>query len=339
MTIPADSASVFNSVITAAALAAAFRLGLLDEVDQHGKVNLVEFARRENLDREALDIVVRALTRLGILRLESSTNNLSGGSEFGEFHKHQGYFYWLVAGYGPSLQMLGELVRNTTEIETSRMRSGPDIAVAARDYGRRFVDPVFSELVAAAEPQVVADIGCGTAGRLIELGARYPNLRGYGIEIEPQVSELARLALDKAGVSDRIEIVTGDVAELQAQPGFDEVDLLFSFFVGHDFWPRKHCLRVLKEMRALFPGAHRFLLCDTYRSERLHDPELPIFTLGFELTHALMRQTVPTRGQWLDLFGEAGWRCVAVHDVGIPFSCIFDLEKSVPHGAAVTPRS
>jgi len=38
-----------------------------------------------------------------------------------------------------------------------------------------------------------------------------------------------------------------------------------------------------------------------------------------------MGQYIPSVAEWMDLFDEAGWQCVARRDIGIPFSAIFDL--------------
>ena len=56
---------------------------------------------------------------------------------------------------------------------------------------------------------------------------------------------------------------------------------------------------------------------------------MPIFTLGFEVTHAAMGQSVPSHQDWLDLFEETAWTLGDEYPIGIPFSCIFDLRRDV----------
>jgi len=72
----------------------------------------------------------------------------------------------------------------------------------------------------------------------------------------------------------------------------------------------------------------RFLLCDTYRSELSISHEIPVFTLGFEVTHAVMGQYIPSLSEWMELFAEAGWRCATRRFIDLPFSCIFDLRPA-----------
>jgi hypothetical protein len=103
------------------------------------------------------------------------------------------------------------------------------------------------------------------------------------------------------------------------------VDVIFSFFIGHDLWPRADCLLTLARLRSAFPGARRFLLADTYRSDLPPADEAPIFTLAFETTHAVMGQYVPSLQEWDALFSESVWTCVGQRALDIPFSVIFDL--------------
>jgi hypothetical protein len=113
----------------------------------------------------------------------------------------------------------------------------------------------------------------------------------------------ARKAVEEAGLVDRIEIVHGDISALEAGrfPGFG---LVFSFFLGHDLWPKEDCVRALDSLRSAFPDVRNFLLSDTYRSERVTHADTPIFTLGFEHTHALMDQYIPSVEEWRATFAE-----------------------------------
>lgn len=76
--------------------------------------------------------------------------------------------------------------------------------------------------------------------------------------------------------------------------------------MGHDFWPRDRCVDNLRRLRRSFPRVQRFFLCDTVRI-LLDNPDsryavqegaMPIFTLGFEIGHALMGVTLPTAEDW-----------------------------------------
>lgn len=248
---------------------------------------------------------------------------IAGGS-FDDIYAEKGYFLWLVRGYFHLLENAASLSRQGALAEGPPRRDAEYIAIAGRDYGSRYVDRHFLDLLEEDTVGCAADLGCGSGERLLRLARRRPDLRGIGIEKSPAAVAVARAAIEEAAEGDRLEILQGDVAHLEPRPEFEPVDVAFSFFMGHDLWPRDACIEALRSIRAAFPGLRRFLLCDTYRSEG-ERREMPIFTLGFEFTHALMGQSIPSLSDWRGLFDEAGWECVREQPVGIPFSTIFDL--------------
>ena len=204
-------------------------------------------------------------------------------------------------------------------------RNGEYIAMAGKDYGAQFVDRDFAEALDAVPFNVAADLGCGGAERLIRLATERPKFRGVGVEFNTNAVDFARSRVKRVGLDDRITIIHGDVKGLQPGEAFVDVDVIFSLFMGHDLWPRAECVRALNGIAEAFPRAARFLLCDTYRSDLPASSAVPVFTLGFEVTHAVMGQYVPSVGEWLDLFRDTAWMCVSHREIDIPFSCIFDL--------------
>lgn len=70
------------------------------------------------------------------------------------------------------------------------------------DSGLKMLSPKSNE--------ILADYGCGDARWLKEAAIKYGVEKAIGIEIDPAVAELARRHVEVAGLSDRIEIITGD---------------------------------------------------------------------------------------------------------------------------------
>jgi hypothetical protein len=40
-----------------------------------------------------------------------------------------------------------------------------------------------------------------------------------------------------------------------------------------------------------------------------------------------MRQYIPTVDEWMEVIAESGWTCERRRELGIPFSCIFELRS------------
>jgi phenylpyruvate C(3)-methyltransferase len=328
--MPVDTAQLFNSAVAAGALSAAMELGLLDRLHHDGVTDLDRFCDEGDLHLPSVSALCRALACFQILEVTSDGASVRPGVMFHAAYDDKGYFLWLVRGYGHLMEHLADFChrRNRPDDPDDRAfvrRQGRHIALAGRDYGARFVDPCFRAIVDTERFNVVADLGCGSAARLIDLAQSHAHVRGLGVEINTEATALARERVRAAGLADRVHIVQADVMQLNNRAEFDDVDLVCSFFMGHDLWPRARCRRILADLPSVFPSMTRFLLCDTHRSELDTAERMPTFALAFELTHAVMGQQIPSETEWRDLFTEAGWTCVKAQRIGIPFSTIFDL--------------
>lgn len=321
---------LFNSVVAGAAISAAFELGLFEELERKGTIHVPSYCDEANLHEPSVASIFRALACFNIVELSSDAGVVRRGPSFADAYREKGYFLWLIKGYGHLLQNLADLARRANRPPDNDdpsfvRRSLKHIAMAGRDYGSQLVDPYFEDVLNEQHFTVACDLGCGSAERLLKIAKKHPGIRGIGLDIDAGVVTLARDRIREESLEDRVVAVAGNVTDLSPRPEFDDVDLLFCFFIGHDLWPRARCQQVLQRLLNIFPKAQRFLLCDTYRSDAAPSPHIPTFTLGFELTHAVMGQYIPSEAEWLALFEDTGWRCVGRQEVGIPFSAIFDL--------------
>ncbi|MCY1035335.1 class I SAM-dependent methyltransferase [Corallococcus sp. BB11-1] len=331
MPSPLLSAELFNGHLAAVAISALNELGLLDELDRAGTLHLPTWVEQRQLHAMTVDSLMEVLSLYDIVT-RSEDGHARPGKHFADILRTKGYFTWLTSGYGRLFQKLSSTVPLAGRGAGFIDRDGAAIALGGRDYGRQFVDEQFAQVLRTKDFRVVADLGCGSAERLIGM-VRHGAAEGIGIDMNAGAIELAGKAVKGADLEQRIGLVLGDLRTLEPSPRFAQVDLLTSFFNGHDLWPREACLAVLQRLRQVFPHVTRFLLCDTYRAEPFTScAGVPIFTLGFHVTHAVMGQYIPTREEWLSLLEEAGWRCNGVHDIGIPSSAIFDLAPLHPQG-------
>ncbi|HMB68460.1 MAG TPA: class I SAM-dependent methyltransferase [bacterium] len=309
-------------------MAATFRLGLLKELHRDGSVTVADFGKRHEVDPGSLHALACAMRTADVVKYDAAAGTISQGAAFADVYASKGFFYWLIAGYGPMLQNLAALARTGHDRDRGPLRNGAEVARAAQDYGASFVDKTFLAVLQEEPLGTVADIGCGSAQRLIELARSHPDLRGVGVDIDPEVVDLAQARIETAGLESRLTALAGDLKTMQPTDECRNVDVIFSLFMGHDLWPRQDCIAALRGIREIFPNARRFLLCDTYQSGALTGDGIPVFTLGFELTHAVMRQYIPTVDEWMGVIEESGWTCTRRVELGIPYSCIFELRST-----------
>jgi hypothetical protein len=326
-----ESARIFNSAITAPAIAAAFELKILEELKQEGRLCTKQFCQDQNLHQETVAEILRALSYFGITTpISTIDKNIFGpGPNFADVYREKGYFLWLVRGYAHMFQNLSTFARNDERgVSPNFCRNGNFIAKAADDYGATFVDSYFEKMLAEFPFKTAADLGCGSAARLIKLAEKDRQFRGVGVDFDSDSVGLARDTIKAHGLQARLKVLRQDASTLEQCSEFEDIEIIFSFFMGHDLWPHDKCLQAFRYLSVAFPAAKRFLLCDTYRSQMDGVSHIPVFTLGFEFTHAIMGQYIPSISEWLDLFPEAGWKCVNYVNIDIPSSAIFDLRPA-----------
>ncbi len=316
---------IFNSAVLASTISAANELEILNELQVNGFIDITIFCHNQKLHQQSVIGIMYALCSFGVSETTENSSIFKKGYLFEDVYSSKGFFLWLVRGYGHILQNLASIAKNENRTGKFIKRDGKYIAIASHDQGARLVEPYFEQILNEFPFNTVADLGCGSAERLINLANKHPNLHGIGIDINPDAVSVAESIVKEHGLSDRIKIYHGDTQKLIADTEFMEVDTLLCFFNGHDFWPWHNCLQTMRNLHTVFPQVKRFLLCDTYRSGIIPSHELPMFTLGFELIHNVMGQYIPSLTEWMALYAESGWNCVKRQDVEVPFSTIFDL--------------
>ncbi|AUS77187.1 SAM-dependent methyltransferase [Actinoalloteichus sp. AHMU CJ021] len=322
------AADIFNSAVAASAVGAAWELGALEEINKHGKIRVSEFAERNDLHELSTRGMFVALASVGIV--ERQDDVVLAGRNFDEVFRHKSLFHWLTQGSGELFSRMPYVIKNKNRVGEYYRRDPEAISFDCREINTMYFDPAFWDAMKGLRQPFsrVADLGSGSGERLIQVLGEYPGTTGIGIDIESPSVRMAQEAASRAGLTDRLSFVQGDVTRVAPGAEFDEVDLITCFMMGHDFWPKQECIESLRRIRDAFPNANTFLLGDATRTSGIPDDQLPIFTLGFELGHDMMGVYLPTLDEWDDVFEEGGWRCVRKHLItSLSVSVVFELER------------
>lgn len=320
------AANIFNSAVAGFAIATAWEAGALDELNDSGQLSVPAFCARHDLHLTSVRGMFAALATVGVVVRTGDT--VFAGPEFADVYRNKAFFHWLTVGCGELFSNMPRIVRNGNRSGEFYRRDAAAIAFACREINLRSFDPVFWRAIESLDFAftTVADLGCGSGGRLAQIANRFPGVGGIGVDISADALREAAGSVRAAGFDGRFTFIEADVRTLEADDRFAEVELLTCFMMGHDFWPREQCVVTLRRLREAFPNARRFLLGDTARTQGIADQDRPIFTLGFETAHDLMGVYLPTLTEWADVFDESGWRCVGVRRVDVPaHSVIYEL--------------
>lgn len=124
---------------------------------------------------------------------------------------------------------------------------------------------------------VAVDLGCGNAWYLRRLAARFPHVRGIGLDGFPANIEDARARARAEGLADRIELRAGDLHHFAID---EQVDLIAMNRALHHVWNEKdNVLRILAEH--LRPGGWAVIWEPAWPKERssLRDPAMRAMAL------------------------------------------------------------
>jgi len=312
-----DAAYIYNSAVAAWAICAAWEVGALDELNEFRKLDSAEFAEKHGLDQLSTLGMFRALASVEIVRRHE--NVVIATDKFDEIYRTKSFFHWLNRGSAALFRQMPSVLVEQNRTGDFYERDAAAIAYACRDISAITYDPTFWAAMDRIDfPfSVVADLGCGSGGRLMDMLRRYPGTTGFGIDIAEPSLEVARAEAAGEGFGARAEFLRDDVLNLQDRPMYREVEVLTCFMMAHDFWPRENCVATLRRLRELFPNVKRFLLGDATRSVGVADTDLGVFTLGFELGHDLMGTFLPTLGDWCSVFAESGWNLLRVNRIAV----------------------
>jgi phenylpyruvate C(3)-methyltransferase len=314
-----NAAEIFNWSVVSYAISAAWEAGVLEHLQEVGRLEIEAFSAANGLDAQIVHAMVKALAMGDVVTLDEEAGVAAPGRTFDEANATKALFHWLHRASGNLIGQLGRVAKGDRE---GTERDARAIGIASREANAAYFDPVFRRLLADIDFDVVADLGSGAGQRLIDMVLARPGTRGIGIELQPRSNENARAMITAAGCGDRVDILERDVTALEYEDSFADVDLVTCFLLGHDLWPRENAIRTMRSFRETFPRARHLILCDTVRTEGPYSVRGSIFASAFDVVHAGMGQFIPTTSDWLDMLPETGWRCLERHDFEVPSATI-----------------
>lgn len=321
------AAKIYNSAVAAWAIAAAWEIGALGELNRERTLDTKDFAERHGLDPSATAGLFRALAAVGVVGRTGTV--VVAAAAFDEVYRYKSFFHWLSRGSAELFRQMPSVLVSENRSGQFYQRDAAAIAYACREIDQLCYAPTFWDAMGRLDFELsnVVDLGCGGGGRVLDILARYPRARGIGIDIARPALDAARASSLAAGAADRVTLIEADVLDLDERPEFADVELITCFMMGHDFWPRENCVAALRRIRKVFPSARRLLLGDATRTGEVPDTDLPVFTLGFELGHDLMGVFLPTVDDWEPVFDEAGWRLIRTNRIDMTVGeVVFELE-------------
>lgn len=328
--IPISVDEAFNGYVAAQIVFALDRLGLLEELLEHGQADVRAAAIRLGADQRMLGELLRAAQTCGYVVLRDDVAAITPAGR--EMAFMRGYFTWAVGGYADLFSNIAGLVSGDCRFNTDVFRDEAMVALGSGQNDQAFMAETVDKVLGQLDFTVLADLGSGVSARLCRVAAARGGVRGVGLDISDAATRLAQDAIGRVGLGGNVHALRADVLGVikgtENYPVLAEVDTVMSFFLLHDLLAAADTRsRVMPGLREAFPAARTFVLADTMlRPAEPADATLPVFSVGYELAHALMGVPLHTKETYEALFAQAGLRTQRVLPFGTPHSWLYVLD-------------
>ena len=330
--VPISVDEAFNGYVAAQIVFALDRLGLLEELLEHGQADVRAAAVRLGADPLMLGELLRAAQASGYLTLTDDVAVITpAGREIGRM---RGYFTWAVGGYNEVFAQAARIASGTADFGSDILRDEAMVALGSGQNDRSFMAGTLESVLAGIDFGTIADLGSGISARVSRVVGERPGTRGLGLDISGPATELAQRTIAEAGLTERVQAIRTDVLDVchrnQHAEALAEVDTVMSFFLLHDLLADEQTRpQLFTRLREAFPAARTFVLADTVlRPDSATAETLPVFSLGYELAHALMGVPLHTKETYEELFAGADLRIRRTVPFGTPHSWLYVLEAN-----------
>ena len=218
-----------------------------------------------------------------------------------------------AGAYGPCLSQLPDILSGDAD-----GRALVDLSRHARAFARadRYqADPDILRLLGELGVTSFVDLGCGTAGLMIEHALGHQGSRCIGVDASAPAIAEARRRIAENGLSDRVRVVEGDVcriADLVAADDRDSVQCLVATSVANAFFGEPGGTAIdawFSALRRAFPG-RIMILGDYFGSlgHPLQDPAALARGLFHDVAQVLSGQGIPPGDldEWAKLLDRNG---------------------------------
>lgn len=256
------------------------QLGLLKALLPHSECTLKQLSKKLPNKQISIRSALITLEKSNVIELKADGEYTF--SSFGlDLYEQMPLINILFKGY------VALMAQSSCSYDPSKMRSlidGHTIAEASIPFSQKYIYPIVqNEIKNRSVHGSICDLGCGSAGHLIEL-CKTLRLKGVGIDID---ASAVQLALQNTMHLNDIRIIHGDVtAKLITDP---LVEVLMQWHVLHDVDSEKECLRIIDSTLDCFENLKCFFYIDIVSPSQKAPNPMP----GFDFVHGL--QNIQTR--------------------------------------------
>ena len=223
------------------------------------------------------------------------------------------WYEMMIGGYGSTFLQMGASLRRGA---APAVRDGARVGSGSCGISLFDSIPIVRRLLEGVPCELALDLGCGSAVYLTELCRWLPACRAIGVEPDPGAYREALAEVERAGLSDRIEVVNADAMGYLEEMG-EAPDVVILAFVVHEVLGQQGEDGVRQLLGALFERAPDTALVVIEVDHRVTEPAAMRHALAttyynaYYLLHPFTRQRLMPAAWWDELFESCGLRIVA----------------------------
>lgn len=310
---------------TTHALFALLNLGVLDEFERNGAVDAEAFAKRGDLDLNALTATLNALYRVGMLDRKGASYSLSEKGETTIFVLRG----WIELGYGYDeiFVNLEDIIRKKRVYNENIVRRPDYIATGSGTMEALLFFPIATDILNQGNYKHVMDLGCGDGTFLRGLAEENPHLRATGIDLSPVAAEDGNQKAAKQGISDRVRLHALDISKItKLSDDIEGVEATTVFFVLHEllYTSEQRVIDFLTDYRRLFPNAP-LIVFEAIRPSDEAMRSKPGAAIYYHYFHDLSHQRPTNRNHWRELFTKGGFTHIEERYLQYAAASVFTL--------------
>ncbi len=240
-------------------LAAAKECGLLELLIEAAKSfeQLAEIYCRDEKAREALEAWLSLGVRLGYLQLEARGYALKGLAKKLALPENDAALALLQEAAGLHAKLISDTVGKLRkgELWSLEDQDGEIIARSSRIM-EAFQAEAVDRFFPASGVASLLEIGCGSGVYIKYAATRNPSLSALGLELQPNVADLARRNIAEWGLAGRVRIEAGDIRLRSPDERFSIVTLYNNIY----YFPVESRVSLLQHIRQFIQSGGFLLL-------------------------------------------------------------------------------
>jgi 2-ketoarginine methyltransferase len=289
--------------------------GIQEAIATSGHITVSKLAKDLELNEKRLLGFLRYLANEDYLRLlpEDKVELTQTGQEIWDVKP---WYQLLVGGYAQTFQQISSTLKTEGKYAS---RNSESVGVGSCGISQHDALPMTRRLLKKipVKWQTVVDLGCGDGSYLIDLCSSNPNIRGIGLDPDPNSVKSANETAIRLGIADRVCAKLGSATNLPDLSREQSPICFITAFVFQEILEQSGRSAIIELLKSVFKSYPKSYWIVVEVDHRPTDMAVMRKSLGlayynpYYLIHNLTEQRLELLEFWEQLYIEAGLKVLA----------------------------